>query len=78
MKTFGNHLLPDLTIRFTSGKTAQGRELFEKEINDDITYGTSYGIGTIFNLKDIGIIQGENINSKEYPGLQATHINYPR
>ena len=66
-KTFGNHLLPDLTIRFTSGKTAQGRELFEKEINDDITYGTSYGIGTVFNLKDIGIIQGENINSKEYP-----------
>ncbi len=66
-KMFNNHLLPDLTIKFTSGKTSQGRQLFEKEINDDITYGTSYGIGTIFNLKDIGIIQGENINSKEYP-----------
>jgi RNA polymerase sigma factor (sigma-70 family) len=66
-KMFNNHLLPDLTIRFTSGKTAYGRNLFEKEINDDITYGTTYGIGTVFNLKDIGIMQGENINSKEYP-----------
>jgi RNA polymerase sigma factor (sigma-70 family) len=66
-KMFRNHLLPDLTIRYTSGKTAYGRELFEKEINDDITYGTSYGIGTVFNLKNIGIVQTDNINPKEYP-----------
>ncbi|MFZ0452737.1 MAG: RNA polymerase sigma factor [Ignavibacteriaceae bacterium] len=64
---FTEHFLPGLEIKFTSGRTAHGRDLFEKEINDDITYGTSYGFGTVFNLKDIGVIQGENINSKEYP-----------
>jgi RNA polymerase sigma factor (sigma-70 family) len=66
-KNFTGHFLQQLEIKFTSGRTAHGRGLFEKEINDDIAYGTSYGIGTVFNLKDIGVIQGENINSKEYP-----------
>ncbi len=66
-KKFNEHLVPDLSIKFTSGKTGRGRILIEKEIDDDITYGTSYKMGTIFNLKEIGILQGENINSGEYP-----------
>jgi RNA polymerase sigma factor (sigma-70 family) len=65
-QNFNNHLLPDLTINFTSGKTKQGRELIEKEFEDDLRYGTSYKMGSIFNLKNIGILQGENINSFEY------------
>jgi RNA polymerase sigma factor (sigma-70 family) len=66
-QNFNNHLLPDLTINFTSGRTKQGRELIAKEIEDDLIYGTSYKMGSIFNLKNIGILQGENINSSEYP-----------
>ena len=64
---FSNHLLPDILINFTSGKSAYGRKLIEKELSDDIKYGTSYRLSSIFNLKDIGILQGENINSAEYP-----------
>lgn len=64
---FNNHFLSDLSILFTSGKKAKGRKIIEKEFEDDLNYGTSYGTGTVFNLKDIGIVQGENINSKEYP-----------
>ena len=66
-KNFTNHLMPDLTISYTSGKAAQGRILIEREFDEDLKYGTAYKLGSIFNLKDIGIIQGENINSSEYP-----------
>lgn len=65
--SFTNHFLPDLSILFTSGKKVNGREPLEAEFEEDLKYGTSYGVGTAFNLKDIGIVQGENINSKEYP-----------
>ena len=64
---FINHLLPDITIIYTSGAEAIGREPMIKEIEDDIKYGSFYSVNSIFNLKDIGIIQGENLNSSEYP-----------
>ena len=64
---FINHFAEELSITFTGGKSATGRNLIEKEFEDDLNYGTSYGTGTVFNLKDIGILQGENINPKEYP-----------
>lgn len=66
-KNFSNHLLPELTIRFTNGELKQGRNLIEKELDDDLKFGTSYRINTVFNLNQIGIVQGENINSPEYP-----------
>lgn len=66
-KMFRDHLIPRLEIKFTSGKTAYGRETIEKEIDDDIKFGTSYNLNTVFNLKDTGIIQVENINSKSTP-----------
>ena len=35
-ENFNNHLLPELLINFTSGKTAHGRKLIEKEFEDDL------------------------------------------
>ncbi|MEO8398970.1 MAG: sigma-70 family RNA polymerase sigma factor [Ignavibacteriaceae bacterium] len=61
------HILPNVKILYTSGKTATGREPIKKELDEDIKFGIRYNTQTVFNLKDIGIIQGENINSAEYP-----------
>jgi hypothetical protein len=65
--SFTNHMLPELTIRFTNGDLKRGRTIMEREISEDIKYGTSYRLNTVFNLNGIGIVQGENINSPEYP-----------
>lgn len=64
---FFNHLLPELSIRLTSGKRIKGRFHIEKEIDEDIKYGSTFILTSVFNLKDIGIVQTENINSEEYP-----------
>ncbi len=64
---FTNHMLPELTIRFSNGELKRGRTLMEREIAGDIKYGTSYQLNSVFNLNGIGIVQGENINSVEYP-----------
>ncbi|HVO74026.1 MAG TPA: RNA polymerase sigma factor [Ignavibacteriaceae bacterium] len=64
---FIEHMIPELQISFTSGLKANGRKLIEKEIDEDIKYGTSYKVAAVFNLKDTGIIEFENINSPDYP-----------
>ena len=87
---FFDHLIPELTIQYSNGELKQGRKLIEKEFDDDLTYGTAYKLSSVFNLKDIGIAQGENINSVEYPdrcppkttmifyrkGSKSHHINF--
>lgn len=66
-KRFIDHFNEDLYVYFTSGSSGSGRKILEKEFEEDIKYGTSYGPGTAFNLKNLGVVQGQNINSKEYP-----------
>lgn len=67
MKEFNNHLLPDLNVRFSAGNVKRGRILIEQEFAENIKYETRYRTISIYNLKDIGIIQGENINSPDHP-----------
>jgi RNA polymerase sigma-70 factor (ECF subfamily) len=64
---FINHFLPDISIRYTSSKTVRGRSFIEREIEEDIKFGISYDVHSVFNLKNTGILQAENINSIDYP-----------
>lgn len=62
-----DHISTNAKILFTSGKTAKGNKFFKKEFNDDVKFGSRFQVESVFNLKDIGIVQGKNINSSEYP-----------
>lgn len=66
-KEFIGHFDPMLNIRFTSGKKAQGRILFEKEIHDDLHHGTFFKVNTITSSGNISVIEGVTDNPPEYP-----------
>ena len=62
-----NHLHPMINIRFTSGKTARGRNIIEKEVNDDLQFGTRFNATMITSCGDISLVEGVNSNTKEFP-----------
>lgn len=66
-KEFIEHFDPLLNIRFTSGKTAQGRDLFEKEITDDLDHGTFFKVNIITTSGNISVIEGGPVQSSEFP-----------
>lgn len=65
-KEFIEHFDPMLNIRFTSGKLAQGRTLFEKEIYEDLHFGTFFKVNTITSSGNISVIEGSTNNPPEY------------
>jgi len=65
--SFFDHFIPDLKLHFTSGKSMMGRPLIEKEINDDLYYGSRFQAQSFVNIGNIGIIEGIAVNSTEYP-----------
>jgi len=66
-KEFIEHFIPMLNIRFTSGKLVRGRNLFEKEISEDLDYGTILLVNNINSSGNITVIEGEPLNSPEHP-----------
>ena len=58
---------PSMHIRFTSGRTAKGIEKLEKEVYEDLHYGSRFAIREICGSGNISVIEGVNINSAEYP-----------
>ena len=66
-KEFIEHFDPLLNIRFTSGKEAQGRILFENEISDDLDHGTFFKVNAITSSGNISVIEGKSINPPECP-----------
>ena len=66
-KEFIDHFVPLLNIRFTSGKLAQGRLLFEKEIYEDLHFGTFFKAEAITTSGNISVIEGCTSNPPEYP-----------
>ena len=66
-KEFIEHFDPMLNLRFTSGKLAQGRTLFEKEIADDLNHGTFFEASTITSSGNISVIEGFTNNPPEFP-----------
>jgi RNA polymerase sigma factor (sigma-70 family) len=61
------HLDKDLHLVFTSGKTAFGRQLIEKEIEGDLLHGNVFGDIQVISSGRLSIIELQNINSPEYP-----------
>ena len=66
-KEFIEHFNPLLNIRFTSGKAAQGRKLFEKEILEDLDHGTFFKPTIITSSGNVSVIEGCPVHSPEFP-----------
>jgi hypothetical protein len=52
---------------FTSGNTAYGRQYIQKEIEDDLLYGSSFSDVQVTSSGSLSIVEVCNINSAEYP-----------
>ncbi|MDI3321499.1 RNA polymerase sigma factor [Pinibacter soli] len=71
-----DHLHPAINIRFTSGKYGKGRQIVEKEINEDLVLGTRFNVHDVISCGNISIIEGPNINTPEYPDRCAPSSVY--
>jgi RNA polymerase sigma-70 factor (ECF subfamily) len=64
---FFNHLSTDIRFYFTSGKVQSGRIVIQKEIEEDLLYGSGFGEAEIISSGDLTVVEIKNINSMEYP-----------
>lgn len=62
-----NHFHPALNIRFTSGKSGKGRNILEREIEDDLTFGSRLKIKEVFSSGNLSVLEGINFNHQEFP-----------
>jgi RNA polymerase sigma-70 factor (ECF subfamily) len=66
-KELFDHHHKDLNLRFTSGKTAKGRKLVEKEIDDDLFFGSRFQVREVISSGNISVVEGMNVNHIRYP-----------
>jgi len=64
---FFNHLNPNLSIQFTSGKKATGRALFEKELDNDLYFGSRMNLSDVYSGHTITVVEGNNFNHPDHP-----------
>jgi RNA polymerase sigma-70 factor (ECF subfamily) len=62
-----HHLDKNLQLVFTSGNTVYGRHYIQKEIEDDLLHGSSFGEVQVTSSGSLSIVEVGNINSAEYP-----------
>jgi RNA polymerase sigma-70 factor (ECF subfamily) len=62
-----HHLDKNLQLVFTSGNTVYGRQNLQKEIEDDLLYGSSFSDVQVASSESLSIVEVRNINSAEYP-----------
>jgi RNA polymerase sigma factor (sigma-70 family) len=62
-----NHLRKDLRIVYTSGKTGEGRELVEKEVQEDRKYGSWMETVNVISSGSVSVVEAKNYNSAEFP-----------
>lgn len=65
---FLQHMDANLQVVFTSGKSAFGRDVIEKEIDEDLIYGNRFKEISVMSTKQLSIVEVYNTNSSEYPG----------
>lgn len=61
------HFDKDLHIVFSSSKSAYGRKVIAKEIEDDLLHGSSFSDVYVISSGNISIVEVCNLNSREYP-----------
>jgi hypothetical protein len=61
------HIDASILVQFTSGTIAYGRQLIEKEITDDLHFGSRFHLHAVSTCGNVSVIEGININSAEYP-----------
>jgi len=61
------HLDKNLQLIFTSGNSVYGRRFIEKEIEDDLIYGSCFDKIEVMSSGYLSIVEVSNFNSKEYP-----------
>jgi RNA polymerase sigma-70 factor (ECF subfamily) len=64
---FFDHMLPQVKIRFTNGKSENGRYILERELDQDLVYGTTIAVQDVISSGSISIVEFDNINSKDFP-----------
>lgn len=64
---FITQLNPALHVRYTSGNSGTGREILEKEFNNDLLYGSRFQVKDVNSCGNISVMEGINTNSPEYP-----------
>jgi RNA polymerase sigma factor (sigma-70 family) len=62
-----DHFIPQLALRYTSGKAGIGRELLTEEIDNDLHFGSRYKPDVIVSSGNLTLIQGPNINHPQFP-----------
>lgn len=66
-KSFFNHLVPALRIRFTSGKSGIGRDILEEEVDNDLYFGSRFAPKEVVSSGNISLMEGPNINGPDFP-----------
>jgi len=64
---FFNHLHPSMHIRFTSGASGIGRDIMEKEINNDLFFGSRFNLTEATSSGNVTVMEGLNRNHPDYP-----------
>ena len=64
---FFDHFHPAMQLRYTSGKWDNGRKILEKEINNDLHFGSRYMVNNVMSSGNISIIEGPNRNGETTP-----------
>jgi RNA polymerase sigma factor (sigma-70 family) len=67
------HFSPSLLIRFTSGKAGQGRSILEKEIDNDLRFGSRFTISNVVSSGNLSVLEGPNFNHPDHPDRCAPH-----
>ncbi len=66
--SFYDHLLPSILVSFNNNDTRQGRTLVEREVSNDIQFGTRSDVTAVSNIGSLGVVEFDVVNSSEYPG----------
>ncbi|MEO5581214.1 MAG: RNA polymerase sigma factor, partial [Saprospiraceae bacterium] len=62
-----NHFHPSLNIRFTSGKSGKGRLILEREIEDDLSFGSRLKVTEVFSSGNLSVLECTNFNHQDFP-----------
>ncbi len=67
------HHSPQINIRYTSGSSGTGRGLLEKEVYNDLKFGSRFCPDQVISCGNVSVVEGMNMNHPDYPDRCAPH-----